>query len=200
MSTAFAFDFDGTVTKQELLPAIANSLGLTEEIKILTDLTIQGVLPFETSFRLRFAILKSVNISEVQEAVSKIELDQDIVKFINNNRNKCFIVTGNIPEWISPLTSQLKCKIISSTALVHNNQPVTLSSIINKGTPILSLRKYFQRIVAVGEGANDIPMFDAADIGIAYGGIHKPSDSLTKISDYIVFKSEALCRLLNTLS
>ena len=55
-STAFCFDLDGVVTSQELLPLIAEELGYYEEIKALTDATIKGIIPFESSFRLRCRI------------------------------------------------------------------------------------------------------------------------------------------------
>lgn len=61
------------------------------------------------------------------------------------------------------------------------------------------LRGEFERIVAVGEGMNDVPMFEAADLRVAYGGVHVPNRVLTGLSDFVVHEGEALCRLLNML-
>ena len=45
MTTAYCFDLDGTLTRQELLPLIASSVGLEDEISVLTQATIDGLLP-----------------------------------------------------------------------------------------------------------------------------------------------------------
>lgn len=42
-------------------------------------------------------------------------------------------------------------------------------------------------------------MFEAADISIAYGGTHKPIQSLITVADYVVYEEDSLCRLLNML-
>ena len=46
MSSAFCFDLDGTITKDEILPILSREIGLFEEISALTDATINGVIPF----------------------------------------------------------------------------------------------------------------------------------------------------------
>ena len=45
-----AFDLDGTVTKVETLPLLAEELDLADEMKLLTDLTLSGKIPFKKSF------------------------------------------------------------------------------------------------------------------------------------------------------
>lgn len=199
MGTSFAFDLDGTLTKQEVLPVVADALGLHDEIRVLTDLTIRDVIPFEMSFRLRFALLKSADLQVVQEAVAEVQLDQHLSQFISQHKDSCFIVTGNLPEWIEPLSARLGCRVFSSRAKNLHNKLVSLTSVMNKGGVVVNLKKHFDRVVAVGEGANDIPMFDAADISIAYGGVHNPHEGLLDIADYLTFDSGRLCTLLNTL-
>ena len=66
MSVAFAFDLDGTVTCEELLPLISKEVDLEEEIKFLTDLTINSFILFEMSFKLRYALLKNIKFSKVK--------------------------------------------------------------------------------------------------------------------------------------
>ena len=62
----FAFDLDGTVTKEEILPLLARELGLESEMRILTDLTLNGTIEFHQSFILRVAILKAIPISRIR--------------------------------------------------------------------------------------------------------------------------------------
>ncbi|ALM85277.1 HAD family phosphatase [Bordetella sp. N] len=199
MTTIFTFDLDGTITKQELLPLIASALGLQREMNVLTKLTLDGTIDFEDSFRLRCAILQSIPISDVQSIVQDVPLDKDIVKFIQANVDSCYVVTGNLDLWIKPLIDQLGCRFYSSTARHDGDRLLGLRQIMHKSRPINELRASAARIVAIGDSVNDVPMFEAADTGIAYGGVHDPAANLVEIADYITYTGNALCRLLNTL-
>lgn len=199
MSTHFAFDLDGTVTSLELLPLIATELDLLCEIRLLTRLTLDGTIGFEESFRLRCAILQSIPISDVQEIVAETPLNEDIAEFITKNADRCSVVTGNLDVWIRPILERVGCRFFSSTAITDGNRIVRLDRVLHKSTPIHELKIHAERVVAIGEGANDLPMFEAADIGVAYGGVHPPAPMLLEISDYLTFDGGALCRLLSTL-
>ena len=73
-SVAF-FDLDGTITSQELLPLMAAELDLYEEISALTRATINGLIPFEQSFKLRCKLLSDVPTKKVQEVADKVKLN-----------------------------------------------------------------------------------------------------------------------------
>lgn len=199
MNTYFAFDLDGTVTTQELLPIIASAVDLQNEMRLLTSLTLSGAIPFEDSFRLRCAILQSIPISEVQSIVADVPLNENIARFIRDNAERCAIVTGNLDVWIRPLIEQLGCQVFSSRAATEGDRLIRLDSVMHKSVPIRHLKTQVDRVVAIGESVNDVPMFEVADIGIAFGGVHDPSPSLIEISDYLTYDGAALCRLLNTL-
>ena len=199
MTTAFAFDLDGTVTKQEVLPVIAIELGLQPEMRTLTELTMNGTISFEDSFRLRCAILRSIPISVVQGLVADVPLDEEIVSFIHENSSRCFVVTGNLDVWIEPLIRRIGCASFSSTAITDGDKLIGPGTVLQKNRSIRALNSRFSRIVAIGESVNDIPMFEAADIGVAFGGVHRPAKPLLDISDYVVHNGAGLCRLLGTL-
>ena len=54
-------------------------------------------------------------------------------------------------------------------------------------------------VLAVEESFNDVPMFEEADVSIAYGGVHKPVSTAISKSNYVVSNAGALCRLLKIL-
>jgi HAD superfamily phosphoserine phosphatase-like hydrolase len=193
------FDLDGTVTKQELLPLIASALNLEKEMKLLTKLTLDGTIPFEDSFRLRVAILKTAPLKTIQEIVSEVKIDPNIETFIFSNKDKCYLATGNLDVWISPLIDKLGCKAFTSIGIVKDGKLIGVSSVLRKNIPVLSLRNTYDRIVAIGESANDMPLFDAADIRVAFGGVHPPTVQIVEMADYVVFNGDSLCRLLSTL-
>lgn len=200
MRTAFCFDLDNTITRQEILPALAYDLGLFEEMAALTRLTMDGAVPFETSFRLRCEVLKQIPLTRARSIISDVPLETAIVEFINARQQSCFVLTGNLDVWIVPLVDRLGCRFFSSTGKHEGAALKGLDSILNKADAVGVVREMgFSRVVAIGDGMNDVSMLQAADIGIAYGGVRPPATGVIEAADYVIFSDEALCRLLNTL-
>jgi phosphoserine phosphatase len=199
MTTGFCFDLDGTVTAREILPLLATEIGYHEEILALTDATIKGIIPFSSSFRLRCKILSDVPISRVHEIISTAPLFPKISDFIRRHQSQCYIVTGNLDVWVAPLISTLGVRAFTSRAETDGDQLRGVASILDKGTAIEALRGKHERIVAVGDGMGDVAMFEKADIRIAYGGVHKPVEALSQLSDLVCNSETALCNVLETL-
>ena len=197
----FCFDLDGTLTQRELLPLIANEVGLEHEFDVLTKLTIDGVISFEESLRLRFAILKHVPVQVVQDIICGATLFDRVIDFITEHRERCFIVTGNLDVWIKPLMQKIGCRYFSSRVQERNGTLLSLDYILRKSSAINELRKQYvdRKIVVFGDGLNDYPMFETADQAVAIGLTHQPSPALIAKSNFIIYEEEALCRLLNTL-
>lgn len=194
-----AFDLDGTVTKVETLPLLAKELNLEDEMKILTDLTLSGKIPFSKSFRMRYLILRNIPLTRIQEIMDTVELDEEIVNFIRENKTKCAIVTGNLDCWIEPIIAKLGCECFSSTSEPDEKNNPVLKNILDKSTAIRELKERSDKVIAVGESFNDVPMFEEATVSIAYGGVHKPVSAAISVSDYVVSDGGALCRLLKML-
>lgn len=198
MSTFFLFDLDGTVTREELLPRIAREAGLEEEMETLTRLTIEGLIDFVASFRLRFHLLRHIGVERIQRSLAGAALDPHIEKFIHANRQRCAIVTGNLDIWIAPILQRLGC--VAHTSISRRaGEGLELVSILNKGEIARQAGAPGRHIVAVGESANDIPLFEEAHTRVAFGGVHEPMAALKGIADFIVYDGASLCRLLSTL-
>lgn len=195
----FAFDLDGTITKVETLPILAKELGLAAQMKFLTDLTLAGKISFEKSFRIRYEILKKIPLQKISEIMSSIELDEEIFKFIRENKSQCVVVTGNLDCWIKPVAEKLGCEIFSSTSEIDLQGVPILKEILQKDFVIRQLKQNCKKVIAIGESFNDVPMLKAADISIAYGGVHKPVDAAIFVADYFVNDSATLCQLLKSL-
>jgi HAD superfamily phosphoserine phosphatase-like hydrolase len=199
MKKIYCFDLDGTITSQELLPLMAAELDLYEEISALTQATINGLIPFEQSFKLRCKLLSDVPIKKVQEVADKVKLNKSIVQFIRENKDNSYVITGNIYEWIQPIIDKLGCKIFCSEGKFKNGRLSGLEKILDKGKVIKELRGGGKSIISVGDGMGDVLMFQESDLSIAYGGVHEPIETLMKVSNYLVYDEDSLCRLLNTL-
>ncbi len=194
----FAFDLDGTVTAREILPVLARELDLAEEMGLLTSLTLNGTLSFEASFRLRFAILRSIPLERVRKIVAEIPLDPHITEFIQNRRESCAIVTGNLDCWVEPLLEKLGCRAYMSESR-NGGGLLGLRKVLNKGDAVRDLAQGGKKIVAIGESANDLPMFEAADLRVAFAGVHKPVSEILRIADHLARDGKELSSLLEGL-
>lgn len=198
LSPVFAFDLDGTITTKEILPVLAGELGVAEEMALLTRLTLDGTLDFAASFRLRFAILRSIPVERVREIVAEIPLDPHITEFIRARKEDCAILSGNLDCWVTPLLDRLGCRAYLSTSC-RDNGLLSLNSILDKGEAVADLARSGRRVVAIGESANDLPMFKAADVCVAFAGVHEPVPGILRLADYVARDGEELCGVLTGL-
>jgi HAD superfamily phosphoserine phosphatase-like hydrolase len=199
-NSAFCFDLDGTVTAQEILPRIARETDLFDEIALLTEATVKGTIPFDRSFRLRCRLLRDIPISTVRRIVTGVPLQEEVVRFIEHNRERSFIVTGNLDVWVEPLLARLGCGAFTSRAEAESDRLTGVREVLDKGAAVRTLRERFERVIAIGEGMNDAPMFEAADVRVAHGAVHPPCAAVMSLADYVTLEGGALCRLLTSLS
>lgn len=196
--TIFLFDLDSTVTVAEILPTIAKKIDKEEEMRILTEKTMMGAINFRESFVSRVDILKDISVTEVAKMVSEIPVSEKIVKFLQENKENCYIVTSNLDVWIIELMKKLGMEnnFFSSNAIVENDHIKMISKILPKES---ALKKFDARIVAVGDGSNDRAMLEEADISIGYGGVRNVAPSLLEVIDYAIYDEDKLYEFLNRL-
>lgn len=194
----FLFDLDSTVTKQEILPTIARGFGIYEEMRVLTERTMRGELPFKQSFLQRVELLKSIPVRDVCGLVGEIQLNERLVKFIKRYQNRCYVVTGNLDVWIEELIQKLDMEknTFCSKALVENDYIQNVLSIVDKNAVISQMVLPF---VAVGDGNNDAEMIEAAEIGIGYGGVREIAPSVLTCASHAVYQEEKLVEFLERL-
>lgn len=194
------FDYDGTVTEEEILPKIARAIGLEEEIKRLTEQTIAGDIPFDHSFMVRIEMLKNIPITEVQQIVNQVSLNKHISLFIKKHYQQCGIVTGNLDVWIQTAVKTLKARCFCSIAqLSESGNLIGPKHILRKKNIVDDFHKQGCFVIAVGDGNNDAEMIESADIGIAYGGVHPPAQSAVNSAQYIIYDDKKLCSLIQQL-
>jgi phosphoserine phosphatase len=200
MKNAFCFDLDGTITSREILPILAEEIGIHDEIQALTDATIKGLIHFDASFKLRCKLLSEIPISRVQDIINSVPLFPKIIEFINNNNSNSYIITGNLDVWTAQLFKNIGVKSFTSSARFVGDKLLGVDSVLNKGLAIDSLRSSHQRLIAIGDGMGDVAMFERADVRISFAGVHAPVQPLLEISDMLCASETALCNVLESLT
>ena len=198
MKPLFVFDLDSTITKCELLPLIAGRSGLGGRMARLTEEAMRGSAPFAEDFPRRVGLLVGIPVPEAQKIVLHAPLNGEIARFLRENPERCRIVTGNLDAWIDPLVESLSMqgKCMCSKAVVCGERLLGIKSILDKAEAVATLPHPF---VAIGDGSNDIGMLQAADIGIAFGGVREPSEALIAVADMVVRDEKELIQILQKL-
>lgn len=195
----FLFDLDATVTKEEILPALAEQVGLLEEMQEMTEKTMRGEIPFQSSFLARVEMLKTIRVSRVAEIVEKTPLNEELVQFIHAHASRCYIVTGNIDVWIEELIKRIGLPLshcYCSSASVSDDYIVSVNSVVDKEKIV---KQFVVPVVAVGDGSNDAEMVRLADVGIGYGGVRPVAYSLMCNATHVICDEHRLCSFLHTL-
>jgi HAD superfamily phosphoserine phosphatase-like hydrolase len=195
--TVFLFDFDGTVTATELLPLIAREVGLEEEIGALTRDTMDGRLPFDESFRSRVELLRSTPIARVAEIVAAVPVYRQLLDWIVANRDRCWVVTGNLDCWVAGWMEHHGLRYFASTASLEAGELAGVASVLHKESVLAQFAG--RRTVMVGDGANDAQIMADADVGIGFATLHDLPSVVLEVADWVVLDEEALCRTLSQL-
>lgn len=194
---AFLFDFDGTLTREELLPLLADEIGLGG-IRDLTARTMQGELNFDQSFRMRVNMLADVSLSTVAEIVLAVPLQPQLMDWICERRDRCWIVTGNLDCWVAPWLDEWGLRGFSSTSILENGRVgIAPRGILDKTTVLRCFPN--NPTTMVGDGANDAGIVRQSNFGIAAQFVHTAPDLLLSSADCIVNEEGALCRILSRL-
>jgi HAD superfamily phosphoserine phosphatase-like hydrolase len=196
-SPVFLFDFDGTLTTEELLPLLADEIGL-EGIRDLTERTMQGELAFEESFRQRVELLAEVPLATVAEIVLAVPLHERLMEWISERREQCWIVTGNLDCWVAPWLAKWDLRGYTSTSTYLDGRVgIAPNGILDKVTVLKDFTG--RRTTMVGDGANDAGIVRESDFGIAAQLVHTVPALLLASADCVVNDEGALCRILSRL-
>lgn len=143
-------------------------------------------------------MLKNIPVEKVCDLVSKIELNRPVVKFIKENKERCYIVTGNLDVWIQGLVEKLGMEknVFCSKALVKDGYIQDVFSVIDKNAVVGQMVLPF---VAIGDGNNDAEMIEAAEIGVGFGGVRNIASSVLACATHAVYDADKLVEFLEKL-
>jgi len=177
----FAFDMDSTLIQGEVIDELAKMAGVGEQVVRITEAAMRGELGFDESFTRRVALLKGLAAERVNDLLDSIPLADGAERLVQTLRllgYKTAILSGGFTFFARSLQKRLGIDTVHANELEIEDGKVTgrvIPPIINGARKALLLAEIarsegisLEQVVAVGDGANDIPMLSLAGMGIAY--------------------------------
>lgn len=174
-------DMDSTLTKSECIDELAERAGVGEEVKAITLSAMRGEIDFKESFRRRVALLKGLDASVLDEIAQSIPLQDGAERLLTVLKRcgfKIAVLSGGFTFAGKPLKDRFGIDYLYANNLEVVDGKLTgnyLGDIVDgkRKAELLGLIAQMEHIeleqvIAVGDGANDLPMLNEAGLGIAF--------------------------------
>ena len=177
----FVSDMDSTMIGQECVDELADFAGLKDRVSAITERAMQGELDFHSALRERVGLLENLEESAIErclkDRIVPVAGAATLVATLKAHGCRCVLVTGGFHHFADPVAEQIGFERVVGNRLVVADGKLTgalAGSISDSSTKETTLREEAEKlgenalVLAMGDGANDIPMLRAADYGIAY--------------------------------
>jgi len=175
------FDMDSTLIQTEVIDELALRAGVGKQVSAITESAMRGELDFSESFRKRMALLEGLEESVLKEIAESLPLTEGAEKLIKTFRHfgyKVAILSGGFTYFANHLKEKIGIDYVYANELDIQNGKVTgrvKGDIIDgnrKAALLIHLAETEginpEQVIAVGDGANDLPMLSIAGLGIAF--------------------------------
>ncbi|KAB2351022.1 phosphoserine phosphatase SerB [Actinomadura rudentiformis] len=174
-------DVDSTLIQGEVIELLAEHAGCLEEVAKVTEAAMRGELDFEGSLRERVALLSGLDAGAIDAVRDKVELAagaRTLVRTLKRLDYKFAIVSGGFRQVTDALVADLGIDYSAANTLEIENGKLTgrvVGPVIDRAGKATALERFareagipINQTVAIGDGANDLDMLQAAGLGIAY--------------------------------
>ena len=175
------FDMDSTLIQKEVIDELARSCGQEEWVKKNTQKAMEGKINFDESLIKRVARLKGLEVKKMQKILENIPLTpgtEEFIKTVKSLGYKLALVSGGFSFFANHFKEKLNMDYAFANELEIKNGKLTgnlVGDIVNprqKATIIGLIAQQegisLEQVVAIGDGANDLPMLSKAGLGIAF--------------------------------
>lgn len=181
MRRLICFDMDSTLIQTEVIDELAIRAGVGEQVKAITESAMQGEIDFEESFRQRVQLLKGLDVSVMREIAEQLPITEGLdrlMRVLQKVGFKTAILSGGFTYFGNYLKDKYGFDYMYANELEVVNGKLTgnyLGDVVDgkRKAELLRLIAQVEKIdlrqtVAVGDGANDLPMLGIAGLGIAF--------------------------------
>ena len=176
------FDMDSTLIQTECIDELAERAGVGEQVKAITESAMRGEIDFKESFTRRVALLKGLDVSVMQDIADHLPITEGVDRLMEVLKRcgyKIAILSGGFTFFGEQLQRRFGIDYVYANNLeVDENGKLTgrfLGDIVDghRKAELLKLIAQVEKVnleqtIAVGDGANDLPMLGEAGLGIAF--------------------------------
>ena len=175
------FDMDSTLIEEEVIDELASLAGVGDEVKEITELAMKGDIDFNESFKRRVSLLKDLDKTKLESVSKNLKLTEGAETLMTTLKRlgyKTAILSGGFSFFANQLKDRLGFDYVHANELDIVNNKVTgkvIGNIINGDSKAMLLREIaakeniaLEQVIAIGDGANDLPMLSIAGLGVAF--------------------------------
>lgn len=175
------FDADSTLLRNEVIELVADEAGRGPEVAAATEAAMRGEVDFATSLRSRVEALRGVPVSAFARVLSRVEPTpgaRELVGEIHRRGGIAAVVSGGFHEILDTVAPGLGLDVWRANRLAVSDGALTGAvdgPIVDAAAKAEALREWatahgvpLARTIAIGDGANDLRMMDAAGLGLAF--------------------------------
>lgn len=181
MRRLICFDMDSTLIETEVIDELAERAGVGEQVRAITEAAMRGEIDFSESFRQRCSLLKGLDVSVMQEIAENLPITEGVdrlMRILKKVGFKIAILSGGFSYFGNYLKQKYNIDYVYANDLEVIDGKLTgrhVGDIVDGKRKAELLRLIAQvenvdlrQTVAVGDGANDLPMISIAGLGIAF--------------------------------
>ncbi|NDV46983.1 phosphoserine phosphatase SerB [Paludibacter sp. 221] len=175
------FDMDSTLIKTEVIDELADRAGVGAEVRAITESAMRGEIDFTESFKKRVALLKGLDecvMRDVAENLPIMDGAERLMSILKKTGMKIAILSGGFTYFGNYLKKKFDIDYVYANELEIENGKLTgnyVGDVVDGKRKAELLRLIAQvekidleQVIAVGDGANDLPMLNLAGLGIAF--------------------------------
>ena len=203
-----AFDFDGTLSDSEMTVLLGEQLGVADEMADITERAMNDQLSYAESLRSRAELLAGLSEADADDAYSEVVLRPgaaDVIDRLREAGHTVAIFTGGFDRGVAHALNDADTEVdhIVANALPIENGELTgeVTGPLIEGTKDDQLEALaddlsveMSETVAVGDGANDLPMLEVAGLAVGF----EPKPAVKPACDNVVSTMAALGDLLES--
>ena len=176
-----AFDMDSTLIQAEVIDELAKKAGVGEKVAEITERAMRGEMDYKESFRQRVALLKGLPESALGDVAATLKITngtEHLMSTLKKLGYKTAILSGGFTYFGRALQRRFGFDYVFSNELEIENRMLTgntVGEIVDgekKASLLASIAQHegfsLEQTIAVGDGANDLPMLSIAGLGIAF--------------------------------
>lgn len=175
------FDMDSTLIQTEVIDELAREAGVYDQVSAITESAMRGEIDFKESFKRRISLLKGLDVKVMRQIAERLPLTEGaerLFKTLKKYGYKTAILSGGFNFFGNYLKSRLDIDYVFANELEVKDGHLTgrhVGDIVDgaKKAEMLKLLAFkeeihLEQVIAVGDGANDLPMLELAGLGIAF--------------------------------